>query len=429
MLAAAFAAFTLGHLGRDILLAKAGKCMNKEVAEVVGRDRLLPRLCFENTATKTTYTSKHFDTSPPHRMDSVFAQDCSPDMAFTQSVREEDEDDGDREDDQQPQQLIVDIENVDGSFLNSEAMLLKSMIKLTKQADLTLLSYHCHALHPVGVGCVAVMPTGHVAFHTWPESGVISFDLLTIEELVLAEVVPLMKQLFGVRQESGGSVEPRIRWAHKRRGFRRGGMNPEDIDMDQYLLGVLEYEYKTPVASVQTKFQQIDIFEGINPRVRPGSESYVKSLADDGSYESRHREIFQPDRIVYLDNILQSRRFGDAAYHETLVHPALFAHENPRRVAIVGGGEGATLRECLKHRTVELVTMIEIDEEMVNVSRRYIPEWSDCSILAGSSSSCFDDPRAEVFFSDAVAWFIDRFGRQAEGEETAKYDVVIMDAL
>ena len=124
----------------------------------------------------------------------------------------------------------------------------------------------------------------------------------------------------------------------------------------------------------------------------------------------KHPDLFKPDRIVYLDGITQSRLLGEAAYHEALVHPAMVSHENPKRVAIIGGGEGATLREVLKHRTVEKVTMVEIDEIMVQVSREYLPEWSNCSNLVGSAPCCFDDPRAEVFFTDAIAWFIERFG-------------------
>jgi spermidine synthase len=98
-------------------------------------------------------------------------------------------------------------------------------------------------------------------------------------------------------------------------------------------------------------------------------------------------------------------------------------------VAIIGGGEGATLREVLKHKTVETATMIDIDEVMVNVSREYIPEWSDCSTLVGSAPSCFDDPRADVLYADAIAWFIDRYAQTEEIDPKQKYDVIIMDAL
>ena len=157
-------------------------------------------------------------------------------------------------------------------------------------------------------------------------------------------------------------------------------------------------------------------------------EAYKKSLLNDGSYESNHPELFEPDRIVYLDGVLQSRRSGEAAYHETLIHPSMFAHKNPKRVAIIGGGEGASLREVLKHKTVENVTMIEIDKMMVDVSREYIPSWSDCSMLEGSAESCFDDPRVEVQYRDAFQWFIDNYPADKPSLIDA-FDVIIMDAL
>jgi spermidine synthase len=130
---------------------------------------------------------------------------------------------------------------------------------------------------------------------------------------------------------------------------------------------------------------------------------------------------------VFLDGVLQSNQFGESAYHEALVHPALFAHPHPRRAAIIGGGEGATLREILKHNTIEEAIMVEIDEIMVNVSRQYLPEWPDCSDLVGSAEWCGDDPRASIYYEDAIGWFISRYGD--ERSEEAKIDVIIMDAL
>jgi spermidine synthase len=128
-----------------------------------------------------------------------------------------------------------------------------------------------------------------------------------------------------------------------------------------------------------------------------------------------------------LDGVLQSSLFHEAAYHEALVHPALFSHSNPKRVAIIGGGEGATLREALKHNTVEEVVMIDIDEKMVNVSRQHLPEWSDCSDMVGSASWCGDDPRAKIYYEDALTWFKTRYSDG--GKSDALMDVIIMDAL
>lgn len=157
-------------------------------------------------------------------------------------------------------------------------------------------------------------------------------------------------------------------------------------------------------------------------------DAYRRSGSGDELYESKHPDLFEPDRLVFLDGVLQSRRSGDAAYHEALVHPGMFAHPHPKRVAIIGGGEGATLREVLKHKTVEKLIMIEIDEKMVSLSREFLPDWSDCSMLTGKNGSCFEDPRVEVYYEDAFAWFIDRFG-QGKEPETEPFDVIIMDAL
>jgi len=223
-----------------------------------------------------------------------------------------------------------------------------------------------------------------------------------------------------------------MQWAHKKRGFR--GLqddstdNPEEVDMAQFMLGWLEFDKKDLVVAEETDFQSINIYEVINPRFHD-LDSYKKSLKDDGSYYSQHADLFRPDKIIYLDGVMQSRLFGEAAYHEALVHPAMVSHPNPKRVAIIGGGEGATLREVLKHNTVETVTMIEIDEKMVNICRQYLPEWNSCSNLVGSAASCFDDPRTEVIYTDAISWFIERFGDEDNIDKSQLYDVIIMDAL
>ena len=71
----------------------------------------------------------------------------------------------------------------------------------------------------------------------------------------------------------------------------------------------------------------------------------------------------------------------------------MFAHPNPKSIVIIGGGEGAALRETLRHKSVEKVTMIELDEMVVEVSKEFLPELSNCSDIIGSVPSCFDDSR------------------------------------
>jgi spermidine synthase len=257
----------------------------------------------------------------------------------------------------------------------------------------------------------------------------VALDLFTCGDISLIPFVPTIKDLFGIPKQrpEAGEEDVYMEWAHKQRGFRRKeNRNPEDIDLNAWLLGWKEFDMKTIIATVETSFQTIDVVDVINPRFRK-LKQYEHSLAGDASYESSHPDLFRPDRVVYLDKIMQSRYYGEAAYHEALVHPAMFAHENPRRVAIIGGGEGATLREILKHNTVETVTMVEIDKDMVDVSRKYLPEWSNCGFILNSTASCFDDPRTEVFYTDAVSWFVEKFVNETQVD--GRYDVIIMDAL
>lgn len=178
------------------------------------------------------------------------------------------------------------------------------------------------------------------------------------------------------------------------------------------------------IASIETDFQRIDIYDTIDRE--EDYETFRKSLANDDSYFSRHSFLFRPDRIVLLDGWLQSSLRDEVAYHEALVHPALFAHEAPKRVAIIGGGEAATLREVLKHKTVVEAVMIEIDEKMTIASREHLPEWSDCSDFG--AAWCVEDPRSTMYYEDALAWFMERYSDANETKEEP-LDIVIMDAL
>ena len=112
---------------------------------------------------------------------------------------------------------------------------------------------------------------------------------------------------------------------------------------------------------------------------------------------------------LILDGKIQSSESDEFIYHEALVHPAMLTHPQPERVFIAGGGEGATLREVLKHKTVKRVVMVDIDEEVVDLCRRFLPLWHE---------KAFDDPRTELHFVDA---------RKYLDESSEEFDVIIID--
>ena len=120
--------------------------------------------------------------------------------------------------------------------------------------------------------------------------------------------------------------------------------------------------------------------------------------------------------------MIQSQSESERELHESLVQPAMFAHTNPKNVAILGGGEGASLREVLRHKTVEKVTMVELDREMVEIAKEVMPAMSNCTDIVGSAASCYDDKRAELIYADAFAYV-------TEHAEESNFDVMIVDLL
>ena len=98
-------------------------------------------------------------------------------------------------------------------------------------------------------------------------------------------------------------------------------------------------------------------------------------------------------KVLFLDKKIQSAQIDECIYHESLVHPALITHSSPNKVLIIGGGEGATLREVLRHQSVEKAIMVDIDEELVRICQKYLPEWSEGAFIHPKTHLVFDDAR------------------------------------
>lgn len=112
----------------------------------------------------------------------------------------------------------------------------------------------------------------------------------------------------------------------------------------------------------------------------------------------------------YMDNAIQSCELDESLYHESLVHPGMFSVIRPKRVMIIGGGEGASAREALKWPSVERVDMYEWDQDVVQLFQSTYPQWA---------KGAWDDPRLHLHFED-IFKIIDQ--KPAE-----TYDVIIID--
>ncbi|MBE6098396.1 MAG: polyamine aminopropyltransferase [Schwartzia succinivorans] len=130
----------------------------------------------------------------------------------------------------------------------------------------------------------------------------------------------------------------------------------------------------------QSEFQRIDIFD---------SEEFGRVLALDGYVMLTEKDEFM--------------------YHEMIVHVPMCVHPNPRKILVIGGGDGGTVRELVKYSSVESVDLVEIDEDVVTACKEYLPQ----------TAGMLEDPRVNTHFEDGL-----KFIRHHENE----YDLIIVDS-
>ena len=116
--------------------------------------------------------------------------------------------------------------------------------------------------------------------------------------------------------------------------------------------------------------------------------------------EFQHLEIYETEtfgNLMMIDGCTMVSTRDNFFYHEMMSHPALFTHPDPKRVWIIGGGDCGTLREVLKHPSVEQAVQIDIDERVTRLAEIYFPELCESN----------NDPRADLKFIDGIKWVKD----------------------
>ena len=235
------------------------------------------------------------------------------------------------------------------------------LVRAAEAVGATVLSRHHHAFKPQGATAVVVLAESHVSIHTWPEWGGATLDAYTcgaadperLIDLVIEGLAPTnVRRATVPRVVPGGPDEPAFRFAEF--------ITPAD-------------RYEHDLAEVYTS----------------------------GSSEFQDYLIGRSDtwgRMLVLDGVVQSTDADEFIYHEGIVHPACYAAAATapvRDALILGGGEGACLREALRWRAMEHVTMVDIDADVVAACREHLPL---------HHQGAFDDPRVRLVYEDAVAF-------------------------
>jgi spermidine synthase len=145
-------------------------------------------------------------------------------------------------------------------------------------------------------------------------------------------------------------------------------------------------------------------------RVRFGLK--IRRVLYSGQSDHQKIEVLDTEqfgRVLALDGVFMTSEADEYFYHEMLVHPAMTTAPSIRRVLVIGGGDGGTIREVLRHPEVESAVLVEIDGQVVEVCRKHL----------SSIGTAWDDPRLEVVIDDGVT-----FAREADVEP---FDVILLD--
>ena len=151
--------------------------------------------------------------------------------------------------------------------------------------------------------------------------------------------------------------------------------------------------------------------EAVTPEI--GHALRVDRLLLDTHIDHQHVCVFENERfgrLFALNGFIQLSTADEFVYHEMVSHTPLFEHAGPRRVLVIGGGDGGVIREALRHERVEHVTLVEIEREVVEFSKEWFP---------GVGGDAWDDPRLTVEIAD---------GAQFVKDASREYDVIVVDS-
>ena len=242
-------------------------------------------------------------------------------------------------------------------------------VDMVRTAGLTVMDATFKQFEGSGFTGTVVLAESHLAIHTWPESNGLTLDVYVCNYSAdnSAKARQLFDSIVGYFQPTEVAKHEIERGAHML-------VEPLNDSTGFYI------KAKRQIGDWQTRFQKLQIYE---------TAHYGKIFRLDGYNMTSEKEEF--------------------VYHENLIHPALTAHLAPKKVLIVGGGDGGSSEEALKHPSVEGVTMVEIDADVIRVAKEHVQ---------AVHNGVFDNPKLRVLVDDGM-----KFVRETQ----ERFDLIALD--
>lgn len=292
--------------------------------------------------------------------------------------------------------ILVEFSGCNSEALNDVALIEKSMVEAAQIAGATVINSSFHHFSPWGVSGVVVIQESHLAIHTWPEYRYAAVDLFTC----------------------GDSVDPWVSFEHLKKSFQA---NYSALEMNRGSLHVIQKIEDFKPTHIRTE-PSFNLKHGYkidrNVWFTDKDENQALSLRYTGDVEFDETTPYQRVRVMTspkygkflaINNMVMCTERDEAHYHEMIVHPVMQAHGHAKKILVIGGGDGGTVRELVKYDQVESVTMVEIDEAVVRASKEHLKQ----------ISSAFDHPKLKLIIGDGI-----QFVKEAQPES---YDVIVVD--
>lgn len=290
--------------------------------------------------------------------------------------------------------ILVEFMNCDPHIMNDVAGIERDMVAAAQKAGATVINSTFHHFSPWGVSGVVVIQESHLAIHTWPEYGYAAVDLFTCGEMDAWISFDHLKECF--KSLSYSAIE-----------MKRGSVNLlTRNDFDMSTMRQKASEWRNPDFYTRNVwFTDKDEDQALSLRFTGEVFYDVQSPFQ----RVRILESYKYGKMLALDDMVMTTEQDEFHYHEMISHPAMFTHGNAKNILVIGGGDGGTVREILRHEGVEKVTMVEIDGEVINACKEHLPQ----------IAAAFNHPKLNLIVDDGIAFL--------KNAEKNSYDLIIVD--
>lgn len=276
--------------------------------------------------------------------------------------------------------ILVEFYGCNAQILNDVVVIEKAMVEAAEEAQATVINSTFHHFSPYGVSGVVVIQESHLAIHAWPEYQYAAVDIFTC----------------------GTEVNPWVAYDFLKKALEADHGSAMEINRGQK-------ELLKRINTTYLEEKREEAAEELKPAYKRDvwftdkDDNVALSLRHTGNLLYHNKSEYQTVRVfdtyaygkmLSIDNMVMLTEKDEFIYHEMISHVPTFVHGNVKKVLVIGGGDGGTIRELFKHEGIEKIVMVEIDKNVVEASKLHLP----------TVSVAFDNPKLELKIADGIQY-------------------------